>query len=458
MNFTIGTYGNSLFSSTKGKIAWITECISKPRSLNELCRFSLIRKIVPILKSRLDFSDADMSGFIEFAVYLSMMQIDISNPDNHPYIKFKVGGYNGRNLKLVEAVILLDLVQLINIYNWSDPTREIVDYKFKTPLFNEINSAKFKFENLYPSDVLYNLRLIFRDKGRKNYKFLSLIYSDFLDIYKKIYPDDQMPNITLYHLVYDELDKMLDDFSYGVFGFDIGIKSCFFITLFKVAGLYIDDSYILNNIYYYFINEFRKLWWNCDLYAKYSDQIKIEKDYYGVFLTIDRFQIEQRVKGVYIDLEPSDTYLRKDIHVNVIKDVDTDHKDSLDTEKELFNSMDTEISDENKLFQYMPVNFSDDVKRQVLDEIKNMARGLNGTLFAKVIYAALQNNVFNKKPQYELLVSTGIKEVEKGRSNYYRSLNVLATNYKIDIEIDAFTQKCDRDIKELLEKIKEKDL
>ena len=69
MNFTILTYGNSLFSSTKGKIAWITECISKPRSLNELCRFSLIRKIVPILKSRLDFSDADMSGFIEFAVY-----------------------------------------------------------------------------------------------------------------------------------------------------------------------------------------------------------------------------------------------------------------------------------------------------------------------------------------------------------------------------------------------------
>lgn len=81
--------------------------------------------------------------------------------------------------------------------------------------------------------------------------------------------------------------------------------------------------------------------------------------------------------------------------------------------------------------------FSEESKLQLIEELKKITGSSKGIDFAKIILIAVENNVFIKKPSFELLVAAGFEDFG-ARSGYNEAYKKQKGYYKKDIGTDSF--------------------
>ena len=134
------------------------------------------------------------------------------------------------------------------------------------------------YEELYVSKDIYENKI---SQYFHFFKLGSLILPSYFSLYRKVFTEDYQVEI-----LYDELcvkgnvvevvtesgkisrEAVLDRMDYP-------LALCYIIALDKLtASGTINDKWIINNIDYKYIQTFRSLWWDCSVYAKYSEDSK----------------------------------------------------------------------------------------------------------------------------------------------------------------------------------------
>lgn len=257
-----------------------------PRTLDFFQSHPLLHLIVPVLKERVQTYYLSVELFIEIALLLSQIPLletkDIKSLINDTLCRVRdIEESQSYPMIPQEDFKLLDeLRYLLSKYS---------SYKGNAQNFSQDN---FEWQSLISRDdflsvnyeELYVNKDIYENKISQYFHFFklgSLILPSYFSLYRKVFTEDyQVENL------YDELcvkgnvvevvtesgkisrKAVLDRMDYP-------LALCYIIALDKLtASGTINDKWIINNIDYKYIQTFRSLWWDCSVYAKYSEDSK----------------------------------------------------------------------------------------------------------------------------------------------------------------------------------------
>lgn len=257
-----------------------------PRTLDFFQNHPLLHLIVPVLKERIQTDYLSVELFIEIALLLSQIPLletkdikslindtlcsvyDIEESQNYPMIPKE-------DFKLLD-----ELRYLLNKYSSNKGNIRNFDqdnFEWQSLISRE-DFLSVDYEELYVSKDIYENKI---SQYFHFFKLGSLILPSYFSLYRKVFTEDYQVEI-----LYDELcvkgnvvevvtesgkisrEAVLDRMDYP-------LALCYIIALDKLtASGTINDKWIINNIDYKYIQTFRSLWWDCSVYAKYSEDSK----------------------------------------------------------------------------------------------------------------------------------------------------------------------------------------
>lgn len=257
-----------------------------PRTLDFFQNHPLLHLIVPVLKERIQTDYLSVELFIEIALLLSQIPLletkdikslindtlcsvyDIEESQNYPMIPKE-------DFKLLD-----ELRYLLNKYSSNKGNIRNFDqdnFEWQSLISRE-DFLSVDYEELYVSKDIYENKIF---QYFHFFKLGSLILPSYFSLYRKVFTEDYQVEI-----LYDELcvkgnvvevvtesgkisrEAVLDRMDYP-------LALCYIIALDKLtASGTINDKWIINNIDYKYIQTFRSLWWDCSVYAKYSEDSK----------------------------------------------------------------------------------------------------------------------------------------------------------------------------------------
>lgn len=400
------------------------------RSLEYFNRSPFMAFAIPRLKKELNFSDSSIAEIIEYAIIISRLSA-IS-------LKSCINAFlNGECYDKQSCSVLEDFfVSYYKIANsdWN----EFFVYKYETDVFNGIESMKTLKSRVPLHDYAYKQKIMkwARLEG------VQPLLIDALPIYRK-----NVGKVS-YEKLYFKLSKIKKDdpFDYLAENVEDLDAFCFGVAYLKfTTDLSISDEYLSKSVPENYIDMYRVLWWQCELWKKleldktfqtYHDYRWLNDTSKGLNAYLEQLKRKLLLKGeTAFSLTPEQHYLdvscdvdsetlntgqllldaenNKENKIDVLCNEDADNLEIMEFHK---SQEDIKTLDLNKIFydDIAPVHYD-----RVICKLKEMTIGLKGKDFAIVIRAAYEAKILKIAPSYDLLQKIGFRDFG-ARSNYMR--------------------------------------
>ena len=404
------------------------------RSLDYFNRSPFLALAIPLLKKELKISDSSIAETIEYAILISRLRaislkscidafLDGERYDKH-YLSvledFFVSYYKNENPDWRESFEYIYETNVFKGIELMKPLKSWVplhDYAYMQELMNWA-----RLERIQP--LLIDALPIYRKNvGKVSYKKLYLKLSE-------IKKDDP----------FDFLAKNIEDLD----------TFCFGVAYLKYStDLSISDEYLLETVPDGYIDMYRVLWWQCELWKK----LELDKtfDTYYNYKWLDdtskglKAYLEQLRRKLLLKGETAFSLTPKQYYLEVSCGIDSETLNTgqllLDSENEKQNKIEvlgnenadnlenTELPKSQESIKTLDLNklFYDDITPahydRVILKLKEMTFGLKGKEFAIIIRAAYEAKILKITPSSDLLQKMGFSDFG-ARSNYMKQKSV----------------------------------
>lgn len=420
------------------------------RSLEYFNRSPFMAFAIPRLKKELNFSDSSIAEIIEYAIIISRLSA-IS-------LKSCINAFlNGECYDKQSCSVLEDFfVSYYKIANsdWN----EFFVYKYETDVFNGIESMKTLKSRVPLHDYAYKQKIMkwARLEG------IQPLLIDALPIYIK-----NVGNVS-YEKLYFKLSKIKKDDPFDFLAENVEDLDafCFGVAYLKfTTDLSISDEYLSKSVPDNYIDMYRVLWWQCELWKK-LELDKTFQTYYnygwlnntskGLNAYLEQLRRKLLLKGETVfSLFPEHNCLIESTDVGEIQKEEpkenilnnTESVEKQEINEDLGDNIENVLSaqpQKGKKIQSLSLLFYDDIDpaqyENIICKIKNLSEGYIGKDFAIIIRAVYEAKIWKKTPSYELLQSIGFKDFG-ARSNYmkYKSVPLeIHPGKKGDKEINLY--------------------
>lgn len=400
------------------------------RSLDYFNRHPFLNLVIPVLKNELNFSDGTITETIEYAIIISRTRA-IS-------LKSCVDAFfNGESYDCHKFSVLEDF--FVSYFKYINPCWHLYfRYKYETDVFKGVVLKNLHRINLPLHDFAYKQKIMSWAKLNKVEPLLidalpiymkNLTNASYRDFYKKFLEITEGDP-------FDFLAKNIEDLD----------TFCFGVAYLKYStDLSISEEYLSKTVPDNYIDMYRVLWWQCELWEK----IELDKTlytYYGYKWLDDTSKglnayLEQLRRKLLLKGETAFSLTPEQYYLEVSCDVDPEILNTgqllLDSEIDKQNKIEVsgnenaddlenmEFSKSQEAIKSLDFNkiFYDDITpanyERVICKLKDMTSGLKGKDFAIVIRAAYEAKILKIAPSYDLLQKIGFRDFG-ARSNYMR--------------------------------------
>ena len=455
-----------------------------PRTLDFFQNHPLLHLIVPVLKERIQTDYLSVELFIEIALLLSQIPLletkdikslindtlcsvyDIEESQNYPMIPKE-------DFKLLD-----ELRYLLNKYSSNKGNIRNFDqdnFEWQSLISRE-DFLSVDYEELYVSKDIYENKI---SQYFHFFKLGSLILPSYFSLYRKVFTEDYQVEI-----LYDELcvegnvvkvitesgkisrEAVLDRMDYP-------LALCYIIALDKLtASGTINDKWIINNIDYKYIQTFRSLWWDCSVYAKYSEDSKdglsfeerVQKnltlaemetgerlimpdDYFVTSILLESMEVKKETRGEESKVikETSETKTHLDDTTPKPYRIETT---SQEQPYEIPDDNVRKVTRRGRLprpFRDCFYDNDNDIQNKYIEEFKAIAKGGKGKKVGYMIAAAYDLKILSVTPSFkeaqielgEIGAESGYKEFKKDpdqKDREYEDIKDRLLQFKKNIE------------------------
>jgi len=455
-----------------------------PRTLDFFQNHPLLHLIVPVLKERIQTDYLSVELFIEIALLLSQIPLletkdikslindtlcsvyDIEESQNYPMIPKE-------DFKLLD-----ELRYLLNKYSSNKGNIRNFDqdnFEWQSLISRE-DFLSVDYEELYVSKDIYENKI---SQYFHFFKLGSLILPSYFSLYRKVFTEDYQVEI-----LYDELcvegnvvkvitesgkisrEAVLDRMDYP-------LALCYIIALDKLtASGTINDKWIINNIDYKYIQTFRSLWWDCSVYAKYSEDSKdglsfeerVQKnltlaemeigerlimpdDYFVTSILLESMEVEKETcdRESKVIKETSEIKTHSDKTTTQPSEIE---RTSLGKSHEMQDDNDPKVTLRGRpVFPFRDCFCSNDkdIQDKYLEKFKAIAKGGKGKRVGHMIAAARKVGILKDTPSFkeagkelgEIGAESGFKKYKQApnlEDREYNEIKEILLEFKKEIE------------------------
>ena len=404
------------------------------RSFDYFNRSPFMAFAIPRLKKELNFSDSSIAEIIEYAIIISRLSAISLKSCIDAFLDDEC--YDKQSCSVLED-FFVSYYKIVNS-DWN----EFFAYKYETDVFKGIESMKTLKSRVPLHDYAYKQKIMkwARLEG------IQPLLIDALPIYRK-----NVGKVS-YEKLYFKLSKIkkYDPFDYLAENVEDLDAFCFGVAYLKfTTDLSISDEYLSKSVPDNYIDMYRVLWWQCELWKKleldktfqtYHDYRWLNDTSKGLNAYLEQLKRKLLLKGeTAFSLTPEQHYL------DVSCDVDSETLNTgqllLDAENNKENKIEvlgnenadnlenTELPKSQESIKTLDLNkiFYDDITPahydRVILKLKEMTFGLKGKEFAIIIRAAYEAKILKITPSSDLLQKMGFSDFG-ARSNYMKQKSV----------------------------------